>query len=130
MVKFLYRGKSLEELKSMNLNDFIKLLPSRQRRSLHRGLSDAQKRFMAKIKKVNGKKFNKPIKTHCRDFIILPEMMGLTIHVHKGNEFVPVKIMEEMMGHYLGEFALTRKPVKHSAPGIGATRSSAAVSVK
>ena len=70
------------------------------------------------------------IETHCRDMIILPEMIGKTIKIHKGKEFVQVMIMENMIGHYLGEFALTRNRVEHSAPGIGATRSSAALSVK
>ena len=70
------------------------------------------------------------IETHCRDAIILPEMVGKTIKVYSGKEFIPVTINEDMIGHYLGEFVLTRNRVQHSAPGIGATRSSAALSVK
>ena len=128
--KFAYRGKTLEELKSMEFKDFIELLPARQRRSLKRGLTDPQKIFMAKIKKYKETKKNKPIKTHCRDIIVVPEMVGLTISIHRGKEFVPVLIIEKMIGHYLGELALTRKLVAHSAPGIGATKSSSAVSVK
>ncbi|MBI2667561.1 30S ribosomal protein S19 [Candidatus Woesearchaeota archaeon] len=128
--KFSYRGRTLEELQKMELKDLIKLLPARQRRSLKRGLTDEQKIFMIKVKKYKETKKNKPIKTHCRDMIVMPEMVGLTIQVHRGKEFVPVLIIERMIGHYLGEFALTRKQVAHSAPGIGATRSSAAVSVK
>ena len=62
--------------------------------------------------------------------IILPEMVGKVIKVHRGNRFEPIRIQEEMIGHYLGEFVLTRRHVKHSAPGIGATRSSASISVK
>ena len=50
--------------------------------------------------------------------------------VHNGKEFVIVNITPEMIGHYIGEFALTRKKVAHHAPGIGATRSSASLSVK
>lgn len=73
---------------------------------------------------------NVTIKTHCRDMIILPEMVGLTIHVHNGKEFVPVEIKPEMIGHYLGEFAITNKPVKHGTPGIGASRSSMYVPLK
>ena len=72
----------------------------------------------------------KNIETHCRDMIILPEMVGKTIKIHQGKEFMPVIIEEGMIGHYLGEFAMTRKKVAHSAPGIGATRSSASLSVK
>ncbi|MBI2663542.1 30S ribosomal protein S19 [Candidatus Woesearchaeota archaeon] len=128
--KSTYRGKTIEELQSMDFKDFLKLLNSRQRRSLNRGLTDPQKKLLEKIKKYKEKKIAKPIKTHCRDMIVLPDMVGLTIRIYSGKEFVPVIITEKMIGHYLGEFALTRKIVTHSAPGIGATRSSAAVSVK
>ncbi len=127
---FHYHGKTLEELQAMSLNDFIKLLPSRQRRTLVHGFSEENRKLYDKIKRAKEGVFKKLIKTHRRDFIVLPEMVGLMIHIHKGKEFVPVMIMEEMIGHYLGEFAATRKKVEHSAPGIGATRSSASASVK
>ncbi len=130
MAKFTYQGKTIEELQKMEFKEFIKIVPSRQRRSLTRGFTEHQKKLIERIKKFKLGKTKKPIKTHCRDMIILPDMIGLTIHVHKGKDFFPVQITEQMIGRYLGEFALTRKPVKHSAPGIGATRSSAAVSVK
>ncbi|MEA2036383.1 MAG: ribosomal protein S19 family protein, partial [Nanoarchaeota archaeon] len=80
------------------------------------------------LKRIRAKKNN--IETHCKDLVILPEMMGTTIRIHNGKEFVPVALEEEMIGHYLGEFVTTRRRVEHSAPGIGATRSSAALSVK
>ena len=131
MVKeFNYYGKKIEELQKMDTKDFIKLLPSRQRRSLKRGFNDSQKRLLAKIQKFKDGKTKKPVKTHCRDMIILPGMVGLTIYIHQGKKFLPVVIQDEMVGHYLGEFALTRGAVQHSAPGIGATRSSSAASVK
>ncbi len=123
--EFTYRGKTLDELKKLSLSEFILLLPSRQRRSLKRGLTEQQKKLLKQIKENKN-----DVKTHCRDMIILPEMVGKTIRVHNGKEFIPVVIQNEMIGHYLGEFALTRKKVEHSAPGIGATRSSAALSVK
>lgn len=123
--EFTYRGKTLEELKKLSLNELAMLLPARQRRSLKRGLTEQQKILLKKIKKNESN-----IETHCRGAIILPEMVGKTIKVHSGKEFIPVTIMEEMIGHCLGEFVLTRKMVAHSAPGIGATRSSAALSVK
>ena len=123
--EFSYRGKGIEELKSMSLNELASLLPARQRRSLKRGLTEQQKILLSRIKK---NKAN--IKTHCRDMVILPEMIGKTIKVYNGKEFAPVIIVEEMMGHCLGEYALTRQRVEHSAPGIGATRSSASLSVK
>jgi len=123
--EFTYRGKTLEELKKMSLNDFMLLLPARYRRSLKRGFSEQQKVL---LKHIRANKNN--IETHCKDMIILPEMVGMTIKIHKGKEFVPVTIQNEMIGHYLGEFVITRQKVEHSAPGIGATRSSAALSVK
>ncbi|MEK6856791.1 MAG: 30S ribosomal protein S19 [Nanoarchaeota archaeon] len=123
--EFTYRGKTLEDLNKMEVKEFAKLLPSRQRRSLIRGLDIKEKKFL-KMLKISAK----PVKTHLRKAIILPEMVGKNIMLYNGKEFVPVKIEAEMLGHYLGEFALTRKNVKHSAPGVGATKSSAAVSVR
>ena len=123
--EFTYRGKTLDELKNLTIKQFGELIPARQRRSINRGLGDQGKILLKKIKAKE-----KDIKTHCRDIIILPEMVGITIRVYTGNKFVPVIIQQEMLGHYLGEFALTRKRVDHSAPGIGATRSSASLSVK
>ena len=123
--EFSYYGKTLEELKTLSLNELASLMPARQRRSLKRGLTEQQKILLKKIKK------NEPnIETHHKDMIILPEMVGITIKVYNGKEFIPVMISEEMIGHYLGEFIFTRKRVEHSAPGIGATKSSAALSVK
>ena len=127
---FSYRGKSIEELKKLDLNEFMKLVPSRQRRSLKKGFTEDQKKLLIKIDKQIKGEYKKPIKTNSRNIIILPKMVNLTIHVHNGNKFVPVVISPESIGMFLGEFAMTRKKVEHSAPGIGATRSSAAVSVK
>lgn len=123
--EFMYRGKSIEELKTLSVKEFADLLPTRQRRTLLRGLTNEQKSLMVKIDK---NKSN--IETHCRDFIILPKMVGMTIKIHTGKEFEAVMIQNEMIGHRLGEFAATRKRVGHNAPGIGATRSSAAASVR
>ena len=117
----------MEELKKMDLKELGKLMPARQRRTLARGFTDMQKRF---LKKIESAKPGEKIKTHCRDMVVLPNMVGLLILIYNGKMFVPVTITEEMIGHYLGEFSLTRSKVSHSAPGIGATRSSAALSVK
>ena len=123
--EFTYRGKTIEELKSLGLNEFIELVSSRQRRSLKRGFTESQKTL---IKKIDNGKNN--IKTHCRDIIIIPKMVGLTLRVHNGKEFVAIRIEPEMVGHFLGEFSQTRKRMTHSSPGVGSTRSSAHVSVK
>ncbi|MBW3004743.1 30S ribosomal protein S19 [Candidatus Woesearchaeota archaeon] len=122
---FLFRGKKAEELKKMSLTEFADLLKSRERRSLKRGFTPAQKKLLEALKKEK-----RDYKTHCRDMIVLPEMIGKSIRIHNGKEFVMIKITEEMLGHRLGEFAITRKKVAHSSPGIGATRSSASLSVR
>ncbi|RJS76387.1 30S ribosomal protein S19 [Candidatus Bathyarchaeota archaeon] len=130
---FMYRGYTLDQLQSMSMDEFINLLPSRQRRSLHRGLTPEQRILLEKIRKAKEamrKGKSEVVKTHVRDMVILPEMVGLTILVHNGKEFVPVEIKPEMIGHYLGEFAITNRPVKHGTPGIGASRSSMYVPLK
>ena len=119
--EFFYRGKSVEELLKMPLDELINLLPSRARRTLKRGLTREQDKLVRDVKKAEDGEI---IKTHCRNMIILPSFIGKTIGVYNGKEFQPVRIQPEMVGHYLGEFALTRKKVKHSGPGVGATRSS------
>ena len=132
MVKkeFTYKGLVLSEIEKLSLNDFMRITNSRARRSLKRGLTDPQKKLLEKIRKFKSGKFKKNIRTHVRDIVIIPEMIGVTIFVHRGKEFMPIRITEEMLGHYLGEFTYNRQKVQHSAPGIGATKSSAAVSVK
>lgn len=126
MPKFSFRGKEWNEMKDMERSEFIKLLPSRQRRSLDRGLTETQKKLLKNIE-ANRKKFHR---TKSRDLIILPEMVGVKIGVHNGKEYVTVEVKQEMLGHRLGEYAQTRRIVKHSAPGFGATKSSKFVPLK
>ena len=131
--EFMYRGHDLSSLQGMSMDEFINLLPSRQRRSLQRGLTPEQRILLEKMRKAQEaakKGEDSTIKTHVRDMIILPEMVGVKISVHNGKEFVPVQIKPEMIGHYLGEFAITNKPVRHGTPGIGASRSSMYVPLK
>ena len=131
--EFTYRGHSIEELQGMSMDEFIKLLPSRQRRSLQRGLNPGQRTLLenVRISKKNVKEDEKAsVKTHARDMIVLPEMVGVTLLIHNGKEFTPVDIEPEMIGCYLGEFSITSKPVRHGSPGIGASRSSMYVPLK
>ncbi|MEM1873602.1 MAG: 30S ribosomal protein S19 [Acidilobaceae archaeon] len=137
--KFVYRGRAFDEIVSMPLEDFAKLLPSRQRRSvirILRGLDPRRKRFLEKIRSIRKAimdgRIDKEvvIKTHIRDMPIVPEMVGLTFGVYNGKEYVQVKVTPEMIGHYLGEFALTTKIVKHGEPGLKATKSSLHVEAK
>jgi len=119
--EFSYRGLSLEELQKLTLEELMPLLPSRIRRTLKRGLTVKQDKLMKDIEKAAP---DEVIRTHCRDMIILPSFVGHKIQIYNGNEFQMVEIQPNMVGHYLGEFALTRKSVKHTGPGVGATRSS------
>jgi len=122
--EFAYRGKSLEELKKLSIKEFAELLPARQRRSILRGFTEEEKILLSRIRD------GKEPKTHCREFIIIPELIGKTLHLYSGKTFVRLDIVDEMMGHRLGEFVLTRKRVTHNSPGVGATRSSSSVSVR
>src|SRR3989344_4698342 len=126
--KFSYKGMSIDELSKRTVEEFSKLLPSRQRRSLKRGLTETQKKLLKNIRQSKGK--DKLIRTTVRDMIILPEMVGTKMGIHNGKEYVTVVISDAMVGHYIGEFAMTRNRVKHSAPGLGATRSSKFVPLK
>ncbi len=126
MAKFTYRGKSEEEIEKLSLDEFSKLIKSRARRSLKRGLPPAQKRLLEGIRK-NPNKFHK---THSREMIIIPEMLGKKIGVYSGKEFVVLDIKDYMLGQRLGEFVMTRRQIKHSAPGFGATKSSKFVPLK
>jgi len=131
--EFLYRGLTFKQLESISMDEFIHMLPSRQRRSLRRGLSPEQRKLLentrlAKEAMRQGKTMT--MKTHARDMVILPEMVGVSIQVHNGKEFVNMTITPEMIGYYLGEFAITNRPVRHGTPGIGASRSSMYVPLK
>lgn len=130
MPKFTLRGYSLDQLREMPMDDFIALLPAKARRSLRRGLTPEQVKLIEKLRKVKAGEWDKPVRTHSRDMVVLPEMVGLTIHVHNGVDFVPVEVKPEMIGYRLGEFVLTTKRVKHGMPGIGASRSSQYVPLK
>lgn len=119
--EFTYRGKTLEELKQLNMREFAKCLTSKERRYVLRNFQDIE-RFVNLVKEKLKK--NKKIKTHKRNLVIVPELVGINIQVHNGKEFVPVEITGEMLGHKLGEFSLTRSKVAHSKAGIGATKGS------
>jgi len=123
--EFTYRGKTLEELQKLSIEEFARLIGADNRRCLLRGLTEVQKHFLKKIQSGKNK-----VKTHSRDMVILPIMVGKEVQVHMGKKFESVWITEEMLGHRLGEFAITRKKVSHNAPGIGATKSTSSVSVK
>jgi len=130
--EFTYRGHTLQQLQQLAMDDFIKLLPSKARRKLLHGLPTEHRKLLEGVRAFKRKADPKapPIKTHCRDMLILPEMVGLTIAVHNGHEFIPVEMKPQMVGYLLGEFSITNKRVVHGNPGIGASRSSMYVPLK
>lgn len=121
--ELFYRGKNIEELKTMDVREVAKYLPSRSRRTVLRNFDKIEK-FVKRCETQVAQK--KKIRTHLRDIVVVPRMVGMTIAVHYGKAFKEIKIAHNMIGHRLGEFALTREKVSHGAPGIGATKSSAA----
>jgi len=121
---YSFRGKTMEELQSLSLKELAELLPSRQRRSILRGLSPEKKNIIEKLKNKNS------VRTHSRDMIVLPQFVDKTIHIHNGKSFEPVLIQEDMIGMFFGELVLTRKRVQHNSPGVGASKSSANQSKK
>ncbi|MDO8623003.1 MAG: 30S ribosomal protein S19 [archaeon] len=119
--EFTYRGKTLEELKKLDVREFSKYLKSRPRRAVLRQYNEIEKFINNCNEKISR---NKQIKTHSREMVVVPQMVGMKIAVHSGKVFTPVEIVGEMLGHRLGEFSLTREKVKHGAAGIGATKGS------
>lgn len=128
--EFKYYGIVLEELQNLQLEKLFQVFPARQRRSLTRGITDGKRKLIEEIKLLKTGKLKTSIKTHIRDLIILPYMTGITINVFSGKSFVPVNIIPEMIGHYIGEYVITNKRVQHGAPGVGSSRSSLYVPLK
>jgi len=132
--EFKYKGYSGDQVKRLSIETLMPLLNSRQRRSLDRRLStymtDEKRKFREEMKLSREGKLSSPLKTHLRDMIILPDMIGLSVLVHNGKEFIPFTIRPEMVGHYLGEYSITNKRVQHGSPGVGSSRSSLYVPLK
>lgn len=118
-----YRGKNVSDLKTMDTREFAKLVKARPRRTLLRNY-DVIEAFVKKCEEKEKK--NRPIRTHDRSLVVVPKMVGRTIGVYNGKEFVKVIVIEEMLGHRLGEFSLTRKIARHTKLGVGASKSTAA----
>ena len=132
--EFRFRGLNVDQLKNLSIEALLPLLNARQRRSLDKRvgkyMNDEKRKLRERIKKVREGNSNETIRTHVRDMIILPDMVGITINIHNGKDFSPITIIPEMIGHYLGEYSITNKRVQHGAPGVGASRSSLYVPLK
>lgn len=125
--QFNYRGIALEELQKLDVREFARHLKSRERRTVLRNFQEIEK-FVNDAKQKAAK--NKPIKTHNRNLVIVPDLVGMKIQIHRGNSFVPIIVTTEMLGHRLGEFAPSRGRIKHGSAGVGATKGSKAKSKK
>jgi small subunit ribosomal protein S19 len=124
---FTYRGKELIELQQMNTREFARLVKSRTRRAILRQ-SEKIDKFVAKCIELSSRK--KHIRTHLREIVIVPKMVGYKIFVNNGKQFLEFEIVPEMISHRLGEFSITRQKIKHGAAGLGATKSSMAKATK
>ena len=122
--EFLYRGRKVADLAKLSIEELAALLPARQRRSINRGLVKENKNLLASLKKKDS------VRTHIRNMIVMPDMVGKSLEIYNGKSFEKVEVMPEMIGHFFGEFALTRGRVQHGAAGVGATRSSKYVPLK
>ncbi|KAI4132056.1 MAG: hypothetical protein LQ338_000914 [Usnochroma carphineum] len=132
--KFSYRGVDLDQLLDLSSSQLRDIVHARARRRFNRGLKRKPMGLIKKLRraKQNAKPNEKPdlVKTHLRDMIVVPEMIGSVIGIYSGKEYNQVEIKPEMVGFYLGEFSISYKPVKHGRPGIGATHSSRFIPLK
>merc|ERR1711874_812094 len=132
--KYTYRGVDLDQLLDMSPEQLMELFNCRARRCYSRGLTRKPMTLVKRLRKAKKEAppMEKPevVKTHLRDMVILPEMVGSMVGVYNGKTFNQVEIKPEMIGHYLGEFSITYKPVKHGRPGIVATHSSRFIPLK
>jgi small subunit ribosomal protein S19 len=127
--RIAFRGKTQTELADLTMEEYLKMMTSRQRRSIKRNQMN-YKQLIEKVKKYKEKNIQKPIRTHIREAVIRPEWVGLTFDVHSGKEFKRFQITANMLNHTLGQYAYTTKRVQHSAPGIRATRGSKFLAAK
>ncbi|CAL1412703.1 unnamed protein product [Linum trigynum] len=132
--KFSFRGVDLDALLDMSTDDLVTLFTARARRRFQRGLTRKPMALIKKLRKAKreatpGEK-PQPVRTHLRNMIIVPEMIGSVIGIYNGKMFNQIEVKPEMIGHYLAEFSITYKPIKHGRPGHGATHSSRFIPLK
>eukprot|EP00035_Acanthoeca_spectabilis_P019661 m.429158 g.429158 ORF g.429158 m.429158 type:complete len:147 (+) comp16967_c0_seq1:32-472(+) len=132
--KFSYRGVDLDQLLELSTDQFVELVHCRARRKFVRGIRGKPLGLLKRLRKskqglAEGEK-PETVKTHLRNMVIVPEMVGSVVGVYNGKTFNQVEVRPEMTGHYLGEFSITYKPVRHGRPGIGSTNSSRFIPLK
>ena len=123
---FSFKGVDLAKLVELETEEFTKLCGARVRRRFSRGLGAKPMGLIAKLRaaKLATPANEKPaiVKTHLRNMIIVPEMIGSLVGVYNGKVFNTVEIKPEMVGHYLGEFSITYSPVRHGRAGNASAR--------
>merc|ERR1712060_47005 len=125
--KYSYRGIDLDKLLDMSNQDLMELFRARQRRKFSRGIGRKTTTLLKKLRKAKretayGEK-PVPCKTHLRNMVMVPEMIGSVVGVYNGKQYLNVEVKPEMVGHYCGEFSITKKPIKHGRAGMGSTKS-------
>ena len=132
---YTFRGKTLDDLRAMEVPEFVKLLSSQRRRYISREFGLKHIHLIKKLKAARDAVKNpgeKPacVRTHLRSMVILPEFVDNVIGIYNGKEFIEIQVKPEMIGHVLADFSMPKKLVKHSKAGVGATRGSSATSLK
>jgi len=125
--KFQYRGVELEKLLDLSNESLMELFVARHRRKFSRGISRAPTTLLKKLRAAKkGVPYGeKPaaVKTHLRNMVIVPEIIGSVVGVYNGKQFLNAEIKPEMIGSYLAEYAITYKPIRHGKPGLGGSAS-------
>lgn len=110
----------------MKNEEFAQLCGARVRRRFSRGLGSKPMGLIKKLRaaKLAAEENEKPaiVKTHLRNMIVVPEMIGSVVGVYNGKVFNTVEIKPEMVGHYLGEFSISYTPVRHGRAGNASAR--------
>ena len=125
--ELLYKGKTMEELKALETREFANYVDSRARRTILRQFREIENFVNRANEKIAKKKL---IRTHQRSLVVVPKMLGMKIQIHNGQNFIPMEVIMEMLGHRFGEFAPTRGRVKHGSAGMGATKGTRAKAKK
>jgi small subunit ribosomal protein S19 len=128
-LKRSFYGLTFSQIKNKPLAELSEFLDSRARRCIKRGLVDKYAKVYSNlIKKTDA---GVPYRTHVRNLLIIPSIVGRSVSVHNGKNFIPLMISEEMLGRKIGEFVQTKSKVKHSGKkGIGATKGNSSVAKK
>merc|ERR1719471_478163 len=118
--KQLWRGMDTQKLLEMTPTQLRNKMVARHRRALKNGRQPSHQRFLKRCRRALKEFKNepgtkpKPVLTHLRNMIIVPEMIGNIVGVHNGKQFLAVEVKAPMVGTFLGEYAMTYKYVVHS----------------